>query len=131
MTVSSHPVVLVTGASRGIGLSVTSLLLEGTKTIPSSNVVTISRSLPDSLQDLQKQQEGSENSTSIIIHQGDVCNDEDNRAAIDKALKRWGRLDAVVLNAGVIEFARIADVVCKHNNPSLSIGADAAALPKC
>ena len=111
MTVSAHPVVLVTGASRGLGLSVASLLLHGTRTLPAANVVTISRTLPDSLVQLQREQEQAKGETSLIVHQGDVCSDEDNRKVVEKALAKWGRLDAVVLNAGIIEFARLADVV--------------------
>ncbi|UZJ54090.1 hypothetical protein CBS101457_003410 [Exobasidium rhododendri] len=110
MAASSHPVVLVTGASKGLGFSITALLLKGTNAFSAANVVTISRSLPDSLQQLQTDSEAGEGETSLLIHQGDVCSESDNEAAIDKAIKKWGRLDAVILNAGVIEFARIADV---------------------
>lgn len=112
MAVSKHPVILVTGASRGLGLAMTSILLKGSITIAPSNVVTISRSVPDSLDQLFKeQQESKEAETSLIIKQGDVCSEEDTKQLIDEAIQKWGRLDAVVLNAGVIEFARLADVV--------------------
>lgn len=88
-----------------------SLLLKGTKTIAPSNVITISRSLPDSLQQLQKEQEAdSKASTSISVYQGDVCSSEDNQKAIQQALDKWGRLDSLILNAGIIEFNRIADM---------------------
>lgn len=111
MTVSKYPVVLVTGASRGLGLAITSILLRGSKAIAPSNVITISRSVPNSLQQLSKEQQESKAETSLIIKQGDVCSEIDTKQLVEEAITKWGRLDAVVLNAGVIEFARLADIV--------------------
>lgn len=87
-----------------------SLLLRGTKAIAPANVITISRSLPDELKKLQKEQDDSKADTSLIIFQGDVCSEQDNEKVIQQAISKWGRLDALILNAGVIEFARLADM---------------------
>ena len=104
---SSTPVVLVTGASRGIGLSTVQYLLQSglsSASIPKSNVITLSRSLPSALSDLQKK-----NSDNLECVQGDVLDESVHEKVVKRAVERWGRLDAVVLNAGVIEFGRIAD----------------------
>lgn len=106
---ASHPVVLVTGASKGLGLCIASLLVKGTKTIPPSNVVTLSRSVPPALSALESETKAQ--ATSLLVVQGDMTSQEDNARTVDAAIAKWGRLDGVVLNAGVIEFARIADVV--------------------
>jgi len=45
--------------------------------------------------------------------QGDVRDEQVNKEAVELAIKKWGRLDAVILNAGVVEFARVANVVSK------------------
>lgn len=104
---SSTPVVLVTGASRGIGLSTVQYLLQSglsSASIPKSNVITLSRSLPSELSALQKK-----NSDNLECVQGDVLDEKVHEKVVNRAVEKWGRLDAVVLNAGVIEFGRIAD----------------------
>lgn len=101
-------VILVTGGSRGIGLAVVKLLLEGSKTIPQSRVVTLSRSVPDELRALSEAPEAKDR---LAIVQGDVTKRPDNDRAVKEALQRWDRLDGVVLNAGIAELDRIADLV--------------------
>ncbi|CAO1623113.1 unnamed protein product [Sympodiomycopsis kandeliae] len=105
--VSSNPVVLVTGASRGIGLSTVQYLLQSglsSPTISRANVITLSRSLPSALADLQKNNEGA-----LECVQGDILDESVHEQVVKRAVEKWGRLDAVILNAGVIEFGRIAD----------------------
>ncbi|KZW04254.1 NAD(P)-binding protein [Exidia glandulosa HHB12029] len=92
----SAAVVLVTGASRGIGLAVTRMLLE-----KQHRVVTISRSLPDALQEL-----AAKYPDTLATIRGDVA----DPAIVDAAVSRFGKLDALILNAGTaLPFARIAD----------------------
>jgi NAD(P)-dependent dehydrogenase (short-subunit alcohol dehydrogenase family) len=103
---SSHPVVLITGASRGLGLSVAQLLIKGTENLEKANVVALSRSKTSEIDELAT----SSSSVELVAVQGDATSTPDAQKAVDLAIERFGRLDAVVLNAGVIEFARLTDV---------------------
>ncbi|GAA6061185.1 hypothetical protein JCM10212_002398 [Sporobolomyces blumeae] len=87
-----RPTVILTGASRGIGLATLELLLN-----EDVNVVALSRSTPPELDHLANKYTGS-----LIISKGDVANDQDNKAAVDVAIQSFGRLDALVLNAGTL-----------------------------
>ncbi|KAH7105474.1 NAD(P)-binding protein [Auriculariales sp. MPI-PUGE-AT-0066] len=87
------PIVLVTGASRGIGLSVTRIFLER-----KVRVVTISRSCPPELENLS-----ASYSDSLVIVRGDVTDPSVVSAAITQAKDKFGSLDALVLNAGTLE----------------------------
>jgi NAD(P)-dependent dehydrogenase (short-subunit alcohol dehydrogenase family) len=104
---SSLPVVFVVGASRGLGLSIVEILLNGSKTLEPANVVSLSRSQTDAINKLTLNQRSSK--TSLIAVQGDASNDNDCKNAIDQAIQKWGRLDAIILNAGTIEYARFAN----------------------
>lgn len=99
-------VVLLTGASRGLGLAVLKLLLKGTDKTPAANVVTLSRSEPKELQQLQQ-----DFPDALAVVKGNVTELSDNKRAVDEALQRWKRLDALILNAGIAEFARIENLV--------------------
>lgn len=103
---SNLPVVFVVGASRGLGLSIVEILLNGSKTLEPANVVSLSRSQTDAINKLSSEQRPSE--TSLIAVQGDASNDSDCKKAIDQAIQKWGRLDAIILNAGTIEYARLS-----------------------
>ena len=69
----TNKTILVTGASRGIGLACARILLEKFQ----CNVVTLSRSLTQELQELQSQYKGR-----IETVKGDVSNDDDQKVRI-------------------------------------------------
>lgn len=96
--------ILVTGASRGIGLWAVRALLKGAQGVPASRVVTLSRTRTPELDALEKE------STDLAVVQGDVTKDADNQAALDAAMHRWGRLDGLILNAGIMDHQKCADV---------------------
>lgn len=102
------PSVLLTGASKGLGLAALRLLL----TSPSLNgakptcITTISRSVTPELDALQK-----EFADRLEVVQGDVQDREVSVQAVGQAVERFGGLDSVVLNAGVLDpLGRLADV---------------------
>lgn len=89
---SSSPVIIVTGASKGLGLSTLAILC-GTPF--SARVVCISRSHSDDLLLFQKMYPDQ-----ILLVRGDVSVRATSQEAVDLAIKTWGRLDGIVLNAG-------------------------------
>ncbi|WFD36730.1 hypothetical protein MCUN1_003617 [Malassezia cuniculi] len=101
---SVEPVILVTGASRGIGHAAVELLLNGTEKFGKARVVALQRTLPEPLVELAARSDGN-----LALVQGDVTNPEDNARAVSTALDRWGHIDALILNAGIIIEERIAD----------------------
>ncbi|KNZ45932.1 uncharacterized protein VP01_769g11 [Puccinia sorghi] len=91
----------LTGGSRGIGLACLKLLL---KPPIRANVVSLSRSFPPELQELKKNHD-----QNLVVIQGNVGIDSDNKTAVDKAIERFGSLDGLILNSGSIKFERIDD----------------------
>lgn len=106
-TMSDKPVVLLTGASRGLGLAILRLLLSGSSSasaaFPACRVATISRTLTPELSALQ-----ASNPCDLVCIQGDVTSASVNAAAVSTALSKFGALDSVVFNAGVVSTQRIA-----------------------
>ncbi|GJJ07611.1 hypothetical protein Clacol_001814 [Clathrus columnatus] len=92
---SSSPLILVTGASRGIGLSVTKVLL----TKLGANVVALSRSRTPGLEEL-----GRRFPSKLNIVQCDITDENAVKAVVNSC----DRIDGLVLNAGTISFARIS-----------------------
>ncbi|KAL4926753.1 SDR family oxidoreductase [Aspergillus undulatus] len=89
----SAKTIIITGASRGIGLAVTKYLL----TQPTlHNVVVIARSA-EPLQSLEQQYNGR-----VAVLNGDLADFSLGQKAVDLALKTFGRLDGLVLNHGIL-----------------------------
>ncbi|KIS66657.1 uncharacterized protein UMAG_10675 [Mycosarcoma maydis] len=104
------PVVLLTGASRGLGLAILKLLLAGSASTSSarfaaSRVVTISRTLSAELSSLQ-----ASYASDLVCIQGDVTSASVNAQAVATAVQKFGRLDSVILNAGVVSTVRISSL---------------------
>lgn len=89
------PVVIVTGASRGLGLAVARLAAQ-----MGAAVVLAARSL-DRLQ-AEAQAIAARGGTALAV-QADVSREDDCRALIRQAVDRYGRLDALVNNSGTVE----------------------------
>ncbi|CDH56785.1 short-chain dehydrogenase [Lichtheimia corymbifera JMRC:FSU:9682] len=99
-------VLIVTGASKGIGKAAALYAIKHSN----ANVVAIARN-PELLKQLQAKvaQHGKEN--SLLVVSGDVTDPMVIQQAIDGAISRWGRIDGVVANAGVLEpIANVRDV---------------------
>ena len=94
MTDLTNQVVIVSGASRGIGKAIALLLaLQGAK------VVAVARSEQE-LSDLTSKTQG----LSLIA---DVSDETDADYVVQETLRRFGRLDVLVCNAGVGSFAEL------------------------
>jgi 3-hydroxybutyrate dehydrogenase len=85
-----RPTVLVTGAASGIGRAITQRLVDG-----GASVLAV---------DLEPAQDGPGEPFAA-----DLTTREGNRAAVDAALERFGRLDAIVPNAGFQHVSPVAD----------------------
>jgi NADP-dependent 3-hydroxy acid dehydrogenase YdfG len=85
------PVIIITGASKGIGKAVTLSALNKFN----ARVVAIARS--EALL-TQLQQEVATDNLEIVV--GDVTDDSICKKAVDRAIDRWGQLDSVIANAG-------------------------------
>jgi 3-hydroxybutyrate dehydrogenase len=90
MNADRRPAALVTGAGGGIGAAVTATLAAA-----GWQVLAV---------DLNPPQEGPGDGFAA-----DLTTRAGNRAAVDAALERFGRLDAIVANAGVQHVAPVAD----------------------
>jgi len=96
-------VVLLTGASSGIGKAMAILFAkEGAK------VIGVARR-EDKLKEIAEQ--AKEYTGEIVAFEGDVSIQEDINNMVDFAINKFGRIDVLVNNAGVMDnFEAIADV---------------------
>ena len=90
---SSH-VSIVTGASRGIGKAIAEILLK----TPTSKVIVIARTQAP-LEALEKQF----GSDRVGIVTGDITDPQTSKKAVELAISKFGQLNSVIANAGVLE----------------------------
>jgi NAD(P)-dependent dehydrogenase (short-subunit alcohol dehydrogenase family) len=91
----ARPVIILTGASRGLGLAVLRLLLS----THGARVATLSRSYPAELKAVADEY----GEDRVLVVQGDVGKPEDNEVVVSRTMERWGRLDGLVMNAGSLD----------------------------
>jgi len=91
----ASPRVILTGGSKGLGLSVLRILLERYN----ARVTTLSRSYPDELRAVVDKY-GQER---VIVVQGNVGKSEDNVKVVNKAVEAFGGLDSLILNAATLD----------------------------
>jgi len=102
-------VVLITGGSRGIGKAVAELFMK-----EGAQVVITSKN--------QKQlQQTSKEIGNPFFVAGDVRNENDVKNVIHKTIKKFGRIDILVNNVGVLPKMKPLDKLLKKNGMKLSM----------
>jgi len=98
ITAPAIKVALITGSGTGVGAATALMLAQRGWRV----VINYSRSESEALQSqLACEQAGAE----TLLVRADVAQDAQCKALTDAALQRWGRIDALVNNAGVTSFA--------------------------
>jgi NAD(P)-dependent dehydrogenase (short-subunit alcohol dehydrogenase family) len=92
MPALSGQVIIVTGASAGIGEATARRLVRG------GAKVVIAARRPDRLGALARELDPT--GASVLAVAGDVTNEADRRKLVDESLKKFGRIDGLVNNAG-------------------------------
>lgn len=96
MTISADSIVLVTGASSGIGLATAMAL--GKRSCRLSLVARRTDKIRKLAQDLQNQ------GVDVLEIGCDIRDPEQARNAIETTVAHWGRLDILINNAGILEW---------------------------
>ena len=94
---SDNPVAIITGGSRGVGAASAKILSENGWNV----IITCSSSIEEA-EIVAKN--CSNQTTEVFAIQADVANDLDCKATINKAIKKWNRIDALINNAGTTKF---------------------------
>ena len=102
MLITSRKVAIVTGASTGVGAA-TALALAGRGY---ELLVNYSKSVAEAEASAAACRGAG---ADTLLMRGDVADDADCRAMAQAVVERWGRLDALVNNAGVTSFAGAAN----------------------
>tara|TARA_B100000767_G_scaffold15340_1_gene14568 strand:- start:2793 stop:3566 length:774 start_codon:yes stop_codon:yes gene_type:complete len=96
--VSQKPVAVITGASRGVGAA-TALLLASRGwniTITCSSTIKEANEIASACE---------EHNVEALAIQADVSKDADCKDTINQTINKWGRIDALINNAGTSKFA--------------------------
>lgn len=99
---STRKVALITGAGTGVGAATAWMLAHKGYDI----LVNYSRSADEAEASAANCHAAG---ADALVMQGDVAQDADCRALAEAALARWGRLDALVNNAGISVFGKAAE----------------------
>jgi 3-oxoacyl-[acyl-carrier protein] reductase len=105
---------IVTGASKGIGAAIAkALAAEGA-------AVVVNYSSSKAGADAVVSAITAAGGKALAVH-GDVSKRADAQAIVDRAIERFGRLDILVNNSGVYEFAQIEEVTEAHFHKQFDI----------
>ncbi len=112
METITNKVVLITGASKGIGLGIAETLVK-----QGAKVALTSRHLKD-VQEVADKLNQAGLGEAIGI-QSNVVNYADEQAAVQQVIDKWGQLDVLIANAGVGHFAPIEELTADQWNATI------------
>lgn len=92
-----RPVALITGSGTGVGAATALMLAQRGWNV----VINYSRSQAEAEASAQACREAG---AEVLVQRGSVAEDADCRAMVDATVQAWGRIDALVNNAGVTTF---------------------------
>lgn len=124
----NESVTIITGASSGIGAATALKLAKA-----GSNIVLVSRA-DDKIEKVKKQIEDQGGKAEIFV--ADVTDIDQMKAMADFAIEKFGRIDNLVNNAGLMLFSQWKDVAIEEWNSMIDtnikgyLNAIAAVLPK-
>ncbi|MHA1984531.1 MAG: SDR family oxidoreductase [Candidatus Hodarchaeales archaeon] len=95
---NNNKVIIVTGASKGIGKSISEKLSMKNTVIMVARSIDLLNRIKDSV---------SHNEGEISTLQADVTNEEDVKKVIDFVINKYSRIDVLINNAGIGKFKRI------------------------
>ncbi|PGH32236.1 hypothetical protein GX50_04967 [[Emmonsia] crescens] len=98
LTTLTNKTTLITGGSSGIGLATAELLLSVS---PTNNIVILDQQPPPSTSQLIT---SPENAHRTHFHKCNITSWTEQRAGFAAAITRFGRIDAVFVNAGIAEY---------------------------
>ena len=104
---------IVTGSARGIGAAVTKRLASQGANVVINYVASAgaAQAVADEINDAQSKSAGAGTGAGrAIVVQADAGSVADNRRLVDEALRAFGRIDSLVLNAGHMDCRVLADV---------------------
>lgn len=113
MNASSNKVAIVTGGATGIGRACVEHFITDGYCVLFTDV-----SADDGFATETRLREKQ---ADVLFLQGDVCDPAHQAAIADEALRRWGRIDVAVANAGVQTAGRLIDVDTQHWKSVLSV----------
>lgn len=91
----SSPVLVITGASRGIGKAAVLHAIVGRN----ARVVAVARNA-DLLNQLKQEVADKGKQDNLLLVAGDVTDSKVVDKIVDDAVSKWGQIDSVVANAG-------------------------------
>ncbi|CAH0402612.1 unnamed protein product [Chilo suppressalis] len=114
-------VVVITGASSGIGAAAAKLLVK-----EGASVVLVARN-QEKLANVEKQCAAIGKSPLVI--RADVANEKDAKRIIDETIDKYGKLDILVNNAGIFRFDLVlSDTLMKSFDEIMNVNLRAAVL---